>query len=55
MQGKLTLNNRFEKIQDAKKAMDPITIKLMNQKLGFTGPTANKVTTETNIPQEEKS
>jgi len=34
--------------------MDPITIKLMNEKLGFTGAAANKVTTETNIPPEEK-
>jgi len=31
--------------------MDPITIKLMNEKLGFTEPIAKKVTT--NIPPEE--
>ena len=34
--------------------MDPLTIKLMNEKLGFTGPLSKKVTTETNIPLEDK-
>ena len=48
------MSKRFENIQHAKKAMDPLTIKLMNEKLGFTGPIDKKVTTETNFLPEEK-